>query len=66
MLLTEYNEQAHIEYEKEISYEDGKIEGAIQVYQEFGLGKSEMIANLVKLFGLSEAEAQKYVEQYQL
>ncbi len=27
MLLTEYNEQAHIEYEKEISYEDGKIEG---------------------------------------
>ena len=27
MLLTEYDEQAHIEYEKEISYEEGKAEG---------------------------------------
>lgn len=27
MLLTEYDEQAHIEYEKEISYEEGKEEG---------------------------------------
>ncbi|MBR5127553.1 MAG: hypothetical protein IKU69_03895 [Roseburia sp.] len=27
MILTEYDEQAHIEYEKEISYEEGKAEG---------------------------------------
>ena len=27
MLLPEYDEQAHIEYEKEISYEEGKVEG---------------------------------------
>ena len=27
MMLTEYDEQAHIEYEKEISYEEGKAEG---------------------------------------
>ena len=27
MILTQYDEQAHIEYEKEISYEEGKTEG---------------------------------------
>ena len=30
MILTEYDEQAHIEYEKEISYEEGKAEGLKQ------------------------------------
>ena len=25
MLLTQYDEQAHIEYEKELSFEEGKI-----------------------------------------
>lgn len=36
MLLSEYDEQAHIEYEKEISYEEGVEEGM------------EMIANLIQ------------------
>ena len=27
MLLTQYDEQAHIEYEKELSFEEGKEEG---------------------------------------
>ena len=33
MLLTEYDEQAHIEYEKEISYEEGKAEGRDKISQ---------------------------------
>ncbi len=64
MLLTEYNEQAHIEYEKEISYEDGKIEGAIQMCQELGLTESEILANLVKSFHLSETDAREYVNNF--
>lgn len=50
MLLTEYNEQAHIEYEKEISYEEGKAEGREEGREEGraeGLAEGEKIGQLI-------------------
>ena len=35
MLLTQYDEQAHIEYEKELSFEEGKEEGRLEERARF-------------------------------
>ena len=48
MLLTEYDEQAHIEYEKEISYEEGKAEGREEE-------REKLIMNCLKKGYTSEA-----------
>ena len=46
MLLTQYDEQAHIEYEKEISYEEGKAEGREEGRAE-GKAEGEKIGQLI-------------------
>lgn len=47
MILTEYDEQAHIEYEKEISYEEGKAEGRTEGRTEGREGLSKLIQALL-------------------
>lgn len=80
MLLTQYDEQAHIEYEKEISYEEGKAEGreegreegrteglvigTIRTYQKLNLKRDDIILALVEDFNISEEDATSYLKQY--
>jgi len=75
MLLTQYDEQAHIEYEKELSFEEGKEEGikegiskgvvaVINAYKSFGVSKSEIEKRITEEFGLREADAHMYMETY--
>lgn len=53
MLLTQYDEQAHIEYEKELSFEEGKEVGKEEGIEE---GRKTERARLVKLCQLLENE----------
>ncbi len=69
MLLTEYNEQEHIEYEKELSYEEGReegkrigIRGIIKAYQKIQQSKEGLMLALQEEFELTEQEAENYVE----
>ena len=67
MLLTEYDEQAHIEYEKELSYEEGKVEGIrvmIKMCQEFHMEKADVLGRIMNDFSLSEVDAKMYIEEY--
>ena len=71
MLLTEYDEQAHIEYEKEISYEEGKEEGIsqgivvlINICQDFGVSKEETRRKIIEKFALEEMKANEYIKKY--
>ena len=72
MLLTQYDEQAHIEYEKEISYEEGRadgekngeIKGAVGTYCECGIEKSDALGKLMDRFQLTEDVADAYIEKY--
>ena len=54
MILTEYDEQAHIKSEKEISYEEGKAEGLKEGRQE---GREEGEDALAKLIQRLQADA---------
>ena len=79
MLLTQYDEQAHIEYEKELSFEEGKEEGikegikegiskgvvsVIKTCKAFGISKTEAEKRIAEDFELEKDEAYAYVEKY--
>lgn len=75
MLLTQYDEQAHIEYEKELSFEEGKEEGikegickgivaVINTCKSFGLSKEETEKRIAEDFTLEETKAHAYIEKY--
>ena len=72
MLLTQYDEQAHIEYEKEISYEEGRadgekngeIKGVIETYYEFGIEKVDALKKLTEKFQLEEDVVAAYIEKH--
>lgn len=75
MILTQYDEQAHIEYEKELSFEEGKEEGIkegigkgvaalIKMCKDFGLSQSDAEKRVAEEFALESAEARAYVEKY--
>ena len=53
MILTEYDEQAHIKSEKEISYEEGKAEGLKKGREE---GREEGEDALAKLIQFLQTE----------
>ena len=63
MLLTQYNEQAHIEYEKELSFDEGKEEGIKEGKREIveKMFQKEMpVADICELTGLDAEEVIKY------
>ena len=71
MLLTQYDEQAHIEYEKELSFEAGKEEGikegiiaVIKVCQSLGVSKTDTQKRLLSDFVLTENTANEYIQKY--
>lgn len=71
MLLTQYDEQAHIEYEKELSYEEGKEAGReegiavlIRACKSFGASKAETEERIREDFSLDITEADVYLEKY--
>lgn len=67
MLLTQYDEQAHIEYEKELSFEEGLTQGIIAVIktcQSFGANKTDTKNRLLTDFSLTESKALEYIETY--
>ncbi len=71
MLLTQYDEQAHIEYEKELSFEEGKEEGlkegiiaVIRTCKSFGASKDDAQLRITNDFLLEEAHALEYIEKY--
>ena len=67
MLLTQYNEQAHIEYEKELSFEEGFEKGiiaTIKACKSFSANKTDVQSQLIKNFSLEESEANEYIEKY--
>jgi len=75
MILTQYDEQAHIEYEKELSFEEGKEEGikegiskgvvaVINTCKSFGISKIEAEKRITEDFSLEETEAHAYIEKY--
>ena len=64
MLLTHYDREAHIAYEKELSYEEGKAAGALEAYQEMNLSKEWALQSLVKHFNIREKDAVEYMEKY--
>ena len=64
MLLTQYNEQAHIEYEKELSFDEGKKEGIKERERELVekmLQKGKSVADICELTELDV----EYVEKIQ-
>ena len=64
MLLTQYNEQAHIEYEKELSFDEGKKEGIKERERELVekmLQKGKSVADICELTELDT----EYVEKIQ-
>ena len=78
MILTQYDEQAHIEYEKELSFEEGKEEGikegikegiskgivaVINTCKSFGISKTEVEKKIIEDFGLEISEARAYIEK---
>ena len=63
MLLTQYDEQAHIEYEKELSFDEGKEEGIKEGKREIveKMFQKEMpVADICELTGLDAEEVIKY------
>jgi len=71
MLLTEYDEQAHIEYEKELSFEEGREEGReegikalIRTCQKYKASKLETCREIVANFEIDETEANICIEKY--
>ena len=67
MILTEYDEQAHIEYEKELSFEEGLSQGIIAVIKtckSFGASKPDTIKRIITEFSLDECKATEYIEKY--
>ena len=67
MLLTQYDEQAHIEYEKELSFEEGLSQGIIAVIKtckSFGASKPDTIKRIITEFSLDECKATEYIEKY--
>ena len=67
MLLTQYDEQAHIEYEKELSFEEGLNQGIITVIKtckDFGVSKADTHKRLLSDFALAETKATEYIEKY--
>lgn len=71
MILTQYDEQAHIEYEKELSFEEGKEEGiskgvvaVINTCKSFGISKIEAEKRITEDFSLEVTEAHAYIEKY--
>jgi len=67
MLLTQYDEQAHIQYEKELSFEEGFEKGiitTIKVCKSFGANKTDMKNQLIENFSLEESVANAYIEKY--
>ena len=80
MLLTQYDEQAHIEYEKEISYEEGRAEGreegreegrvegeiigTIRTLQKMNVENGEICKMLEKEFNVSEQDAKNYIKKH--
>lgn len=67
MLLTQYDEQAHIEYEKELSFEEGFEKGiiaTIKTCKSLGVNKTDVQSQLLKNFSLEESKANEYIEKY--
>ena len=67
MLLTQYDEQAHIEYEKELSFEEGLSQGiitVIKICKDFGASKADTHKRLLSDFTLTETKATEYIEKY--
>ena len=67
MLLTQYDEQAHIEYEKELSFEEGFEKGiiaTIKACKSLGANKTDIQSQLIKNFSLEESKANEYIEKY--
>lgn len=62
MLLTEYDEQAHIESERRIAIEEGKIEGIILAYRDMGVPDEEILVRLKERFGIKPEEAEKILK----
>ena len=67
-ILTEYNEQLHIDTEKEISKNEGltegKIEGTIETLQELDIPKEDILNKVIEKFSVSKEDAEKYLNQY--
>lgn len=67
MLLTQYDEQAHIEYEKELSFKEGFEKGiiaTIKTCKSLGVNKTDVQSQLLKNFSLEESKANEYIEKY--
>lgn len=67
MLLTQYDEQGHIEYEKELSFEEGLNQGiitVIKICKDFGASKADTHKRLLSDFTLTETKATEYLEKY--
>ena len=67
MLLTQYDEQAHIEYEKELSFEEGFEKGIIATIKScksLSANKTDVQSQLITNFSLEENEANEYIEKY--
>ena len=67
MLLTQYDEQAHIEYEKELSFEEGFEKGiiaTIKTCKSLSVNKTDVQSQLIKNFSLEESKANEYIEKY--
>lgn len=62
MLLTEYDEQAHIESERRIAIEEGKIEGIILAYRDMEVPDEEILVRLKERFGIKREEAEKILK----
>ncbi|MDO4169420.1 MAG: hypothetical protein Q4D45_05900 [Lachnospiraceae bacterium] len=69
MILTEYDEQAHIANEKRWSYEDGREderEECIRIFIEFaleeGISKEKILQKIENKFDLKPEKAKKYIE----
>ncbi len=64
LILTEYNEELHIQDEKNISFQEGQITAIIETYQDLGLPRSQASAKLMEKFSLTENEAEELLIQY--
>lgn len=60
-LVEEYGDRRMLEGRAE-----GRIQEAVESALEYGLSREDVIAKLVKKFGLTEEEANKYYEQFSL
>ena len=72
MLLREYDEAAHIENEKKISYEEGQEKTQeklflmmIEDYLAEGFSKEQIVGKLVNRYGVTQEKAEEYFAKFQ-